>query len=133
MNRQTLFYALVFGISFLLGQGCAVDEGPFIRPPKEPDLSVVHFSTDIQTVFNSYCVSCHTDRHPKLNLLVCCSYAELTATGFSAPYIDTVTPTNSLLYKHVNGQSYIMPPSGKIPDEEIDKILKWIEQGAKNN
>lgn len=130
---KSLFYALLFWIAVSVLQSCAVDEGPFVDPTSEPDNTVISYRTDIQSILNSNCVACHTESHPKLSLLTCCSYVELTTTGFSAPYINTTTPTSSKLYKHLIGELLIMPPSGKLPDHQVDKILIWIEQGALNN
>jgi len=127
------YYLLIILLVSITLHSCAVDEGPFVDPTCEPDNMVISYSIDIQAIFNSNCVACHTESHPKLNLLTCCSYAELTATGFSAPYINTSTPTASKLYKHLVGELLIMPPSGKLPDHQVDKVLKWIEQGALNN
>jgi hypothetical protein len=134
MKLQSPFYTLALGLLLLTLHSCAVDEGPFVKPTCEPEVPVeVSYSTDIQSIFNSSCLSCHSDTHPKLNLSACCSYVELTATGFSAPYINTSTPASSKLYKHMIGELLIMPPSGALPVHQTDKVLKWIEQGAKNN
>lgn len=38
---------------------------------------------------------------------------------------------NSKLYREINSGS--MPPSGRLSQDIIDKINKWITQGAKNN
>jgi hypothetical protein len=133
MKLRSSFYSLITGIVLVLIHSCAADEGPFIQIPDIPDTSEVLYSTDIQPLFNSSCISCHSDNHPKLNLSACCSYIELTTTGFSASYVDTATPKNSRLYKHLAGELSVMPPSEKLPDYQINTVLKWIEQGAKNN
>lgn len=113
---------------------CNKDEGPFYPATSVlPDTVLVSYSKDIQSIFNSSCVSCHSELHAKLNLKSCCSYEQLFETGFSASYIDTVTPQNSRLYKHITGVLSVMPPSGKLPDEQINKIMNWIDQGGKNN
>jgi hypothetical protein len=133
MKPQLSLFTLITGIAMVVLSSCAVDEGPFQEPSCEPDLTDVSFSVDVQAIFNSSCTACHSESHPKLNLLTCCSYTELTSTGFSAPYVNTGTPTNSLLYRHMVGELSVMPPSGPLPDFQINTILKWIEQGAKNN
>lgn len=118
----------------LLILSCNKDEGPFYTATSVlPDTVLVSYSKDIQLIFNSNCVSCHSELHAKLNLKSCCSYEQLFESGFSASYIDTITPQNSRLYKHITGVLSVMPPSGKLPDEQINKILNWIDQGGKNN
>ena len=47
--------------------------------------------------------------------------------------MDTLEPVNSVLYNSLTSPSKIMPPSGKLPDCEIETIRKWMEQNAKNN
>lgn len=38
---------------------------------------------------------------------------------------------NSKFFREINSGS--MPPSGRLPQDVIDKISKWISQGSKNN
>ena len=133
MKTRTSHFALLTLIASIVFSSCAVDEGPFKDPGCEPDNSEVSYSADIQIIFNSSCTSCHSDSHPKLNLLSCCSYTELTSTGFSAPYINVSSPETSLLLRHMTGELPVMPPSGKLPDDQLNTVLRWIEQGALNN
>lgn len=133
MKLGSFGFKSVVVITLVVLQACAVDEGPFYIPSGEPDNSILSYGTDIQPIFNSNCIACHSESHPKLSLLSEVSYLELTVTGFSAPYIDTVTPTNSKLYKHLTGELLLMPTSGKLPDHQINKIVKWIQQGANDN
>ncbi len=129
-------------VSLLLLGGmfsCNKDEGPFYtnvpiaNDTLTNDSSGISYKKDIQPIFNASCASCHMELHAKLNLMPCCSYDQLLYTGFNASYIDVSAPQNSRLYKHLNGTLSIMPPSGKLPDEQLEKILSWMEQGAKNN
>lgn len=62
--------------------------------------------------------------------------------GFSsggAPYLDTVNPGSSFLYKTILGEDgvTVMPPlsnnNGALGNQDIDMIYLWISQGAKNN
>ena len=113
---------------------CNKDEGPFYPVVNsQADTNTVSYSKDVQPVFNSYCVACHTEQHAKLNLRSCCSYEQLLETGVSASYIDTVSPENSNLYKHLSGSLSMMPPSGKLTEAQIRIIKNWISQGGKNN
>lgn len=62
--------------------------------------------------------------------------------GFSSgniPYIDTIDPGSSFLYKTILGEDgvTIMPPlsnnNGSLNAQEVELIFLWIQQGAKNN
>jgi len=95
----------------------------------------VSYSNDVQTIFNTQCATsgCHTGSSPtgNLNLSTGNSYAQLSKKG--SGYIDTITPTNSLLYAQMNSSSSPMPPSGKLDDCKIQLVLKWLQQKARNN
>jgi hypothetical protein len=95
----------------------------------------VSFSTDIVPLFNTYCniSGCHSGSSPEgnFNLESSIAYMELMKPGTG--YIDTVTPGFSVLYTQLISVSQPMPPTGKLDDCRIEMVLKWIEQGAKNN
>lgn len=112
---------------------CEKDSGPYIVPPTV--VPPVSFSTEIQPIFDSYCISCHDENHSYLNLKPCCSWYELSATGYNAPYIDTINPEQSTLYKRIAGViAPVMPSTGTpLSQNDIDIILRWIDEGAKNN
>lgn len=49
-------------------------------------------------------------------------------------YVVPGNPKESQLYRRLIGDGvYVMPPSGKLPDETIQLFYDWILQGAKNN
>ncbi|MBK9193178.1 MAG: hypothetical protein IPM77_17695 [Crocinitomicaceae bacterium] len=128
-------YRLIFLLGLtLFSISCNKDEGPFYADLVNPvDTVEVSFSGDIQPIFNTYCTACHNESHAKLNLISCCSYEQLWEAGFSAPYIDTMNIESGNLYKHITGSLSAMPPSGLMPEYEINKIYQWIAQGAENN
>lgn len=55
------------------------------------------------------------------------AYSAIIAGG----YINTLVPVNSILYGEV--KSGDMPPTGPLKPADIQKILDWIRNGAKNN
>lgn len=132
-NLKFIQHIVILLVIITMILSCAVDEGPFVDPSCNPGDTEAFFGTDIQPIFNASCIACHNETHPKLNLQECCSYVELTVTGFSAPYVDAANPTSSKLYKHLTGELLVMPPSGSLPEHQINKVLKWIELGALNN
>lgn len=133
MKKSNILVLIVSLSFFYLLTGCDKDVGPFYTGDALTDGDTISFSKDIQPIFDAYCVSCHNQTHAKLNLLSCCSYDQLLYTGFSAAYVDTINPTVSRIHRYLIGKPTIMPPTGAIPQPEIDKILHWIKNGAKNN
>lgn len=55
------------------------------------------------------------------------TYAKIISTG----RVVAGNPGNSKMYNEIAKGD--MPPTGKMPQDLIDKINKWIAQGAKNN
>lgn len=93
------------------------------------------FSKHILPIFQSTCgiPGCHYGSNPsgKLNLELSVAYKQITNPNKG--YIDTLEPVNSVLYNSLTSPGNIMPPSGKLSDCQIETILKWMAQKAKNN
>jgi hypothetical protein len=54
-------------------------------------------------------------------------------TGDHAPVVLPGDPENSLLVQKVLGthtEGTIMPPGGKLPEDEIQTIIDWVAGGA---
>ena len=88
----------------------------------------VDYESQIQTIFNSNCTSCHTGNYNGgLDLT---SYDNVMAGGNSGAVIVPSDHGNSLLWQKVN--SGVMPP-GTNPDlnaSEVSLIADWIDEGA---
>jgi len=88
-------------------------------------LDSVHFQTDIQPIFTANCILCHGgSKNPDLRDGN--SYAALTTGGYINP---PATAESSKLYKQIistTHDSYTL-------STEKQKILIWIQQGAKDN
>lgn len=93
--------------------------------PEEYQLSNISFATDIQPIFTTKCAGCHPSS-AGLDLSVGNAYSDIN----NATYINTITPDQSLIYTKVKlGASH----SANYTTEEGAKVLKWIEEGAKDN
>lgn len=86
----------------------------------------ISYSINIQPFFDGSCISCHGGSSPVagLNLETGVSYGNLINGGF----INTTTPTSSLLYTKLNGS---MAQYSTASDTQM--VLQWIEEGALNN
>ena len=90
----------------------------------------VDYETQIQTIFNSNCTSCHINGGAYYGGLDLSSYDTLMAGSNNGPVIVPGDHANSLLWQKVNSGE--MPP-GNNPDlssDEIDLIAQWIDEGA---
>jgi mono/diheme cytochrome c family protein len=92
----------------------------------------VSFSSDLSPIFEAKCVFCHGD----LGGWDSSSYEAVMTTGNNAPVVLPGNPENSLLVQKLEGtqaEGEIMPPAGKLPDTDIQKIISWISAGAPDN
>ena len=91
----------------------------------------VDYETQIQTIFNNSCTSCHLYGHNSgLNLT---TYATTMSGGNNGLVIAAGDHANSELYNRItlpetaNGD---MPPTGSLSQSDIDLIAQWIDEGA---
>ncbi len=95
----------------------------------------VSFHKNIQPIFTNNCNNngCHAGTIPsyRINLDSSVAYSQLMKSG--SGYVDTINPPNSVIYVSIISVSNPMPPAGKLDDYSIQLVLKWIQQGAKNN
>jgi hypothetical protein len=91
----------------------------------DPNLPV-SYSKEIKPLFESKCAvsGCHNGAVVP-NLLPDKCYASLMEGG----YVDTLKPDESLLMIKLNTN---MPPE-KLAAGDINKVLVWIKQGAREN
>jgi hypothetical protein len=83
----------------------------------------VKFSTDVLPIFSN-CTGCHGGSQ-KPDLRSDKAYASLTSGG----YYNLTTPEESKIYKKL----YTSPHTTRASEIEKQKILLWIQQGAKND
>ena len=109
---------------------CENDAGPLIIDMGSDPVS---YDQEIQPIFDIECIGCHDDTHLYLDLRSCCSYDQLLSNGTGAPYVNPDDPEQSKLYRHLTGDLTLMPPFGALPDNQLDLVIQWIEEGALNN
>lgn len=117
-------FLIILAISFISFSSCK----------HEVDLSnapVITFSNDVQPIITTRCAmdGCHsTYNHEELSLVTYEDVMEIVKAGNSH---------NSKLYETItalNGEKRMPPlPDNRLADNQITKIMVWIEQGAKNN
>jgi len=116
---------ILIGLS-ILATSCYYDK--YQDAPVTP--TEVSFATDIQPIFNSNCVACHTTGGQTPNLTASNSYSNLIAGGYIVPN-DLIS---SVLYQKISGNiGGIMPPSGALSVANKNLVRDWILQGAQNN
>lgn len=92
----------------------------------------VSFSGDVVPIFQAKCRGCHGS----LGGWSAASYQDVMTSGNNAPVVMPGDAVESLLAKWLLGtvdQGGYMPPSGMLPQDELDLILGWITAGALDN
>ena len=89
------------------------------------------FKETIQPIFEDHCYECHGFNSRKGNLSIA-SREGLLSGGDSGPAISPGKPKESLLMTALGYSSdeLQMPPSGKLANEKIMALKKWIVMGA---
>ena len=92
--------------------------------------SCVHYSTEIQPIFDANCTPCHiTSTRNNLSLS---NYTNImSGNSTNGPVIVSGDHANSLLWQKVNSGS--MPPSGQLTSDQINLIATWIDEEVLDN
>ncbi|TWT60704.1 DUF1549 domain-containing protein [Rubinisphaera italica] len=92
-------------------------------------LQIQFFEKHVRPLLIEQCYKCHSEKMTKGGLRVD-SRSALQLGGESGPAIEPGKPDASLLIEAVRYESYEMPPSQKLSEEQIAVLNKWIEMGA---
>ena len=100
------------------------------RGSREADLE--HFEKYVRPLLASNCYACHSSDAPSVFAsLRLDSRAGLLRGGDSGPAIVPGDSTASLLLQAVRGQAKaLMPPTGRLGDEQIAGLAAWVDAGA---
>jgi hypothetical protein len=136
MNRIALHAAILFVfVSFpaFAGDPPTTDDSVSAQSvPADANIPKEHyvfFENEVRPLLDRHCYECHRGDATKGGLQLD-SLAAMLAGGESGPAIEIGDPDHSLLIEAVRYESYEMPPSGKLPDKDIDVFEKWIQIGA---
>jgi WD40 repeat protein len=100
----------------------------FVRAQKGD--APVTFKDHVQPLLRKHCLNCHNPDKAKSDLDVS-TFQTLMAGGASGEAVKPGSPDQSLLWKVTTHQvEPHMPPKGKLADNELALIKKWIEGGA---
>lgn len=89
------------------------------------------FETNIRPLLAQHCYECHSQKSNKVRAgLLVDSLPDLMRGGDSGPAIVVGNPDESLLISAVRHEAFEMPPSGKLRDDQIADLEKWVRDGA---
>ncbi|MEM6688680.1 MAG: PSD1 and planctomycete cytochrome C domain-containing protein [Planctomycetota bacterium] len=89
------------------------------------------FEKEVRPLLSEHCFECHSTKAERLeaNLLLDSREGHLRG-GDYGPAIIPGDADGSSLIESVRYESYEMPPTGKLPDEDIEKLVRWVNMGA---
>lgn len=97
-----------------------------------PDVS---FSKDVMPIFHSSCAinsGCHegaSNTNDYIDFTDTAAYNTIINKGL----VNTRNPNASLVYYEISAGLMPKEPYSSLPDIQVNLILNWIKQGAKNN
>ena len=94
-----------------------------------PSDNIEFFEQRIRPILAEKCYLCHGPQLQQKGLRLDSREAILTG-GSRGPAIVPHDVVNSLLVQAVRHEGLTMPPAGKLTDEQINAIEKWISLGA---
>ncbi|PQO44366.1 DUF1553 domain-containing protein [Blastopirellula marina] len=87
------------------------------------------FENDIRPLLIKRCFECHSEESVKGGLRLD-SRGAILSGGESGAAVEPGKPDESLLIEAINYESFEMPPAGKMPENEIALLTKWVQMGA---
>src|SRR5687768_6887332 len=116
-------------VAFILGLAATACLGA--PPPLAADLDF--FEKKVRPVLVQRCYSCHSAKEGKSKGgLVLDSSEGWVKGGDSGPALVPGDPARSRLVQAIRYDipDLQMPPKGKLPQNEIDDLVRWVERGA---
>ena len=89
------------------------------------------FESKIRPILAEHCYSCHSSQieTPFAGLRLD-SREAVVKGGESGPAISVENPEQSPLVKRLRGEPILMPPTGRLSEDSITAVVRWIRMGA---
>jgi cytochrome c553 len=116
---------LAIGILALLPAAASAEETKFSAAQIE------FFENKIRPLLAEHCYECHSERSDTVQGgLRLDGRAWILTGGDSGPAISVGNADESLLVEAVRWESFEMPPKGKLSDEQVAALVRWVEMQA---
>jgi hypothetical protein len=125
--------AVCLAVGVVIGSAAAGDGSASNRAPSDNDhAGTAFFEEHIRPLLAEHCYKCHSRQAKSLRGgLRLDSREEWVKGGDNGPVIHPGDPDRSLLIQAVRyGGELKMPPKGKLPQKQIDLLVRWIRMGA---
>ncbi|TWT64766.1 Planctomycete cytochrome C [Allorhodopirellula solitaria] len=99
--------------------------------PSADPVDLEFFEKEVRPLLAEHCFECHGSQSETLQAgLQVDNRASLLEGGDSGAALIPGDADGSLIIEAVRYESYEMPPEGKLADEEIEALSRWVEMGA---
>ena len=92
------------------------------------DSTAEFFSKEVLPILEGKCFKCHGGEETEGSLQLT-SREFILEGGDNGAAVDLESPEESLLVSAVNYEDLEMPPTGKLPQAQIDVLTRWIKMG----
>ena len=113
----------------LFAVAARAEDAPQAAAPKPSPEQLRFFESKVRPLLVENCLKCHGPDKQKGGLRVD-AISTLLVGGESGPAVVPGKPDESLLIEAVNYESFEMPPTGKLKDEQIAVLTEWVKLGA---
>ena len=127
--RNAALMALVLWVS---ASAAFADDDTANQPASTTEL-VTFFESQVRPLLAKRCYECHSTKTGEENGALAMETAEgIAAGGSRGSMFSREMPTDGLLFRvlNYNDPDLQMPPDGKLPDEELAVLQRWIREGA---
>ena len=90
---------------------------------------IAFFEKDVQPILAARCLKCHGGGSKIKGGFRLDSRSAILRGGDLGPAVSLANPPESLLLRAIRFDEIEMPPSGKLPPDEIAVLTRWVEQG----
>jgi mono/diheme cytochrome c family protein len=112
-------------VGLMLARGFAAD----VSEPKFTPQQVAYYENQVLPILKENCLKCHSGKKLRGGLSLE-SHAAMKKGGDLGPAVIAGKPEASPFLKAIQYRDGLeMPPSGKLPDEQIAILTKWVEMG----
>ncbi len=107
-------------------------QSPESQPKRDffSSAQIQFYEVQVEPILKKSCFSCHGEGAELSGGLNLTNRSALLKGGISGSAISLAKPADSLLLHAINYQGRQMPPSGKLPQSQIDILTKWVGMGC---
>jgi len=127
MNHRGLLRVLA--VWALLLQGVAIQAAEEPSSASSDAEKAAFFTDRVEPILKNHCLKCHGAEGKVRGGLRVDSREGFLKGGDLGPAVELDEPGESLLLEALRYEGLEMPPAGKLADEEIQTITRWIEMG----